>query len=144
MSIANYNISGDQNHNLNHFAGVVSLAMADEKITEDEENLLKRIAKKLHILEEKYIDVLKNYKKYPIVTPHGYDERIERLYDYSKIIYADSEVTGKEASILRKICVGLGFPLDNVAKVADEAIHLTINKNDIEEFTKAIKYVNRI
>ena len=144
MSISNYNLSGDQKHNVNHFASVVKLAMADEVITEGEEKLLKRVARKLHILDDKVKDILKNYKDYPTTTPNGYDDRIELLYDYAKIIYADDDVTKGEAKILRRICVGLGFPVDNVDKVADEAIHLVLNNNDLEDFNKAIKYVNRI
>jgi len=30
------------------------------------------------------------------------------------MIYADKEVASVEAKILRRICVGLGFPMDNV------------------------------
>lgn len=144
MSISNYNLKGDQKHNVHHFAGLVKLAMSDGVITEGEEKLLNRAAKKLHILQEKAKDILDNYKKFPITTPHGYDDRIELLYDYAKMLYADDGVTGKEASLLRKICVGLGFPVDNVDKVADEAIHLVLNNNDLDDFNKALKYVNRI
>ena len=60
------------------------------------------------------------------------------------MIYVDNEVTSDEAKVLRRICVGLGFPLDNVEKVTDETIHLILKNNDLEDFTKAIKYVNRI
>ena len=144
MSISNYNLTGDQKHNINHFASVVRLAMADGVITEGEEKLLRRVARNLHILEEKYKDILENYAEYPIVTPHNYDERIELLYDYSRMIFADESASGDEAIVLRKICVGLGFPTDNVDKVSDEAIHLVLNNNDLEDFIKAIKYVNRI
>lgn len=144
MSISNYNLTGQQKHNLNHFASVVKMAMADGVITEGEEKLLKKVARKLHILDDKVADVLKNYENYPMTTPHGYDDRIELLHDYTKMIYADDSVSAKEAGILRKVCIGLGFPLDNVEKVADEAIHLVLNNNSLEDFNKAIKYVNRI
>ena len=144
MSISNYNLTGDQKHNINHFAGVVKLAMADGELSEGEEKLLKRIASKLHILDDKYKDIIENYASYPITTPHNYDDRIELLFDYAKMIFADESASGDEAKVLRKICVGLGFPLDNVEKVTDEAIHLVMNENDLEDFTKAIKYVNRI
>jgi len=45
---------------------------------------------------------------------------------------------------IKKICKGLGFPINNAVKVTDEAIHLTLNDNDLEDFSKAIKRVNRI
>ena len=144
MALSDYNLTGEQKRNIEHFASIVRLALADNKITEGEEKLLKRLAKRFHILEDKYNEIIENPSKYPIHTPHDYDKRIERLYDLGKIIFADNEVSGDEAKVLRSICVGLGFPLDNVEKVADETIHLILNNNDLEDFTKAIKYVNRI
>jgi len=144
MALSDYNLTGEQKRNIEHFASIVRLALADNKITEGEEKLLKRLAKRFHILEDKYNEIIENPSKYPIHTPHDYDKRIERLYDLGKIIFADNEVSGDEAKVLRSICVGLGFPLDNVEKVTDEAIHLILNNNDLEDFTKAIKYVNRI
>lgn len=144
MSISNYNLKGDQKHNVNHFAGLVKLAMADGVISEGESKLLNRAAKKLHILEAEVKNIIANYKNYPVTTAHGYDDRIELLYDYAKMLYADDKVASKEASLLRRISVGLGFPVDNVDKVTDEAIHLVLNNNDLEDFNKAIKYVNRI
>lgn len=144
MGLSDYNLSGEQKRNIEHFASIVRLALADDIITEGEGKLLKRLAKRFHILEDKYNEILKNPSEHSVHTPHDYDKRIERLYDLGKMIYADEEVSGDEAIVLRKICVGLGFPLDNVEKVADETIHLILNNNDLEDFTKAIKYVNRI
>ncbi len=144
MGVSDYNLSGEQKRNIKHFASVVRLAMADKIITEGEEKLLKRLAKRFHILEEKYNEILQNPTKYSVHTPHNYNERIEHLYDLGKMIYADENVSGAEAKVLRSICVGLGFPLNNVEKVVDETIHLTLNNNDLEDFTKAIKQVNRI
>jgi len=144
MALSDYNLTGEQKRNIEHFASVVRLAMTDNVITEGEEKLLKRLAKRFHILEDKYNEIIENPSKYPIHTPHDYDKRIERLYDLGRMIFADNEVSGEEAKVLRSICVGLGFPLDNVEKVTDEAIHLILNNNDLEDFTKAIKYVNRI
>ncbi|MEX1382371.1 TerB family tellurite resistance protein [Lutibacter sp.] len=143
MSISNYNLSGDQKRNIEHFASIVKLALADAVITEGEEKLLKRLAKRFHILDDKYKEILENSDKYPRKGFHSYNERIEHLYDLAKMIYADDAVSIKEASVLRKICVGLGFPINNVEKVADEAIHLILKDNDLEDFTKAIKQVNK-
>lgn len=144
MALSDYNLSGEQKRNIEHFASVVRLAMADNVITEGEEKLLKRLAKHFHILEEKYNEILKNPSEYPVHTPHNYNERIEHLYDLGKMIYADEDVSGDEAKVLKSICVGLGFPIDNVEKVVDETIHLILNNNDLEDFTKAIKEVNKL
>lgn len=144
MKISDHNLNGEQKRNFDHFASLVKLALADNVITEGEEKFLKKIATKFHILDEKYDEILANPEKFCAHSLHNYDERIEHLYDLTKMIFADNEVTGIEAKVLRKICYGLGFPTDNVEKVVDEAIHLVLNDNDLEEFTKAVKYVNRI
>ncbi|WP_111706981.1 tellurite resistance TerB family protein [Lutibacter citreus] len=143
MGVSDFNLEGEQKKNIAHFASIVNLALADEIISEGEDKLLRRVAKRFHILEDKYKEILENSNNYPIKGLHSYDERIEHLYDLAKMIYADDEVSSKEVGILRKICTGLGFPIDNVEKVADEAIHLVLNDNDLEDFTKAIKQVNR-
>jgi uncharacterized tellurite resistance protein B-like protein len=144
MGLSDYNLGGEQKRNIAHFASIVRLSLADNVISEGEEKLLKRLAKKFNILEEKYKEILNSAKEYPVNAPHNYDERIEYLYDLAKMVYADENASSEEAKVLRKICIGLGFPLNNVEKVADEAIHLILNNNDLEDFTKAIKYVNRI
>jgi uncharacterized tellurite resistance protein B-like protein len=144
MAVSDYNLSGEQKRNIEHFASIVSLALADDVITEGEEKMLHRLARRFHILEEKYADIIENPDKYPINAPHSYDERIERLYDLTKMMYSDDEVSEKEVGVLRKICVGLGFPLNNIEKVTNEAIYLILKDKDLEGFTKAIKRANKL
>ena len=143
MGVSDFNLSGEQSKNIAHFASIVQLALADDVITEGEEKLLKRVANRFHILDDKYKKILESPENYSIKGLHSYDERIEHLYDLAKMIYADDEVTHKEMGVLRKVCIGLGFPIDNVEKLSDEAIHLVLNNTDLEDFTKAIKQVNR-
>jgi len=144
MGLSDYNLTGEQNRNIAYFASIVSLALADNVITESEKKLLEKLAKRFHILEDKFKEILENPEKFPMNAPHSYDERIEHLFDLTKMVYADAAVTGEETGALRRICVGLGFPLKNVEKVADEAVQLILKEIDLEEFTRAIKYVNRI
>lgn len=144
MALSDYNLSGEQKRNIAHFASIVRLALADDIITVGEEKLLKKLARRFHILDEKYKEVLENPDDYSQVTPHGYDERIEHLYDLATMVFADGEASKEEAGMLKKLVVGLGFPLDNAEKVTNEAIHLILNNNDLDDFSKAIKRVNRI
>ena len=144
FSLSNYSytpVEGDKN--LEHFSSIVKLALADSIITEGEEKLLKRLAREFHISDDMYNEIIENPDKYPIKGRHSYNERIEHLYDLAKMIYADGSVSKKEASVLIKICVGLGFPIHNAEKTADEAIHLILKDNNLEDFTEAIKQVNK-
>ena len=143
MSISDLYSSGEHRKDIGHFANIVKLAKADSIITESEQKLIDRMSKRLDISDKEYKEILNSPEKFPINPPVSYDERIERLYNLSKMIFADDEVVGDEASILRKVVVGLGFSFENSEMVTDEAIHLMMNENDIEEFTKAIKNVNK-
>ena len=144
MTIADYFATGAHKRNLGHFANLVEIAKADNVITEGEEKLLKRTAKRLNISDEEYKKVLKNPEDYPINPPVGYDESIVRLYRLSQMIYADDVPSKEEVNVMKKAIVALGFPLDNVDKIASEAVHLIMNNNDLEDFTKAIKNVNKV
>jgi len=144
MSISDLYSSGTHKKNISHFANIVRLALVDNIITEGEQKLIDRLAKRLEIDQVEYKDIIKNHHKYPINPPVSYNERIERLYDLTIMIFADDLVTAEQVSLLQRIIIGLGFPQDNAEKVGDEALHLIMNNNNLEDFTKAIKKVNRI
>lgn len=144
MSISDLYSSGQHKQEIGQFASVVKIALTDEVITEGEQKLLDRTARKLNISEVEYKKILDNPDSFPINPPVGYDESIERLYALTKMIYADNEVDKEEVILLRKVCAALSFPLDNIEKVCDEAIHLVMNDNDLDDFTTAIKKVNSI
>ncbi|MGG8495879.1 TerB family tellurite resistance protein [Tenacibaculum sp. TC6] len=144
MSISDLYSSGKHLQEIGHFASIVKIAKIDNVITDSEQKLLDVMAKRLHISSEEYTNILKNPEKFPVNPPVSYDERIERLYRLTKMIFADEIVDLQEVGILRKIAVALQFPVDNVEKVCDEAIHLVMNDNDLDNFTAAIKKVNLV
>ncbi|CAL2074826.1 TerB family tellurite resistance protein [Tenacibaculum finnmarkense genomovar finnmarkense] len=144
MSISDLYSTGKHKQEIGHFASVVKIAKTDGTISEKEQQLLERVAKKLNIDQTEYTAVLKSPEKYPVNPPVSYDERIERLYRLTKMVFADEHVDKKEVTLMQKIAVALQFPTDNVEKVCDEAIHLINNDNDLEDFTTAIKKVNTI
>lgn len=144
MSISDLYSSGQHKQELGHFASIVKLAEDDGVITEGEQKLLDRSARRLNINEEEYKAILKSPEKYPVNPPVSYDDRIERLYRLAKMVLADGKVDLHEVQLMRKIAVGLHFEEDNAEKVCDEAIHLIINDNDLDDFTLAIKKVDSI
>ncbi|MCO7184205.1 TerB family tellurite resistance protein [Tenacibaculum sp. XPcli2-G] len=142
MSISDLYSSGKHKQEIGHFASIVKIAKTDGVISEGEQLLLDRAAKKLNINEEEYKGILKNPEKYPINAPISYEERIERLFHLTKMIFADENVAKEEVGILRKIAIALHFSTDNAEKVCDEAVHLVLNNNNLDNFTEAIKKVN--
>jgi len=144
MAISDLYSSGKHKQEIGHFASVVKIAKTDDIITDGEQKLLDRTARKLNISDNEYKAILESPEKFPVNPPVSYDESIERLYSLTKMIYADTKVDKEEVVLLQKVAAALSIPLDNIEKVCDEAIHLVMNDNDLEDFTDAIKKVNSI
>ncbi len=143
MSISNLFDSGFKKRNEDHFAAIVRVAMSDGIINEAEKAFLDRLATKLDITEHDYKKILKNYKSHPINAPHSYDERLDRLYDLARMIWADHFEGSQQVDLLEKLCIGLGFNQDNVKYIADKALTLVHYEVNLEEFTEKMKNMNQ-
>ena len=143
MSISDLYDSGFRKRNEDHFAAMVRIAMSDTVITEDEKKFLDRTARKLDISEEHYKEILKDYKSHTINPPITYDNRLERLFDLGRMVYADHELGDKQVVMLERLAVGLGFTVTNVKYVVDKALTLVNEGVDLDTFKEEIKLMNR-
>jgi len=144
MSISDLYPTGLHQHNIAHFATIVRLALLDNKIDAKENELLKRLAVRLDITKNEFDAILKNPKNYPVSPPVSYDERLVCLYDLTKMLFLDKNPTIDKTSMLDRIAVGLGFPIENVREIVKEAIKFFLKEPDIDDFKAVIKKVNPI
>ena len=142
MSISDLYASGTHKENKSHFANIVRLALMDHVIKKGEQKLMNRLANSLGLSKEEYEDILKNHQNYPMEPLVSYDDRIERLYDLTKMMLVDNEISRHQVFLLKRIAMGLGFLKNSIKKVNYEAIHLVMNNADLDDFSKAIKKVN--
>ena len=143
MSFSDLFDSGFKKRNEDHFAAIVRVAMDDGVISDDEKAFLDRLARNLHISEEEYKTILKDYKSHPINPPHDYDRRLERLYDLARMVYVDHIKGDHEEILLTKISVGLGFHTKNVKYIIDKALTLVSDGVDLDTFVEEMKSMNR-
>lgn len=143
MSFSDLFDSGFKRRNEDHFAAIVRVAMDDGIISEEEKTFLDRLARRLDIGDNDYAIILKDYKSHPINPPTSYDNRLERLYDLSRMVYVDHIKGDHEEIVLCKIAVGLGFSTENVKYVVDKALTLVSNGVDLDTFMEEIKTMNR-
>ncbi len=143
MSIVDFFDSGFQKRNQDHFAAIVRIAMSDGVITDHERAFLDRLARKLDISEGDYKEILEDYQTHPINPPTSYDSRLERLYDLARMVYADHELGGRQAGMLERLGVGLGFTPVNITYVVDKALKLVHAGVDENNFKDEIKNMNR-
>jgi len=144
MSISDLFPTGKHKQNVGHFACIVRLALRDNNIDNNEYKLLKRLSVRLDISENEFKSILKNPEKYPINPPVSYEERLERLYDLTKMLFLDKNPTIDKTSTMDRVAVGLGFSAKNAREVVREAARFFLQEPDIEEFKKAIKSVNAL
>jgi len=144
MSISDLYPTGFHQQNLAHFASIVKLALFDNKIDSKEKLLLERLAIRLDISNAEFEEILKDPSKYPISSPISYDDRLEHLYDLTRILFLDKNPTIDKTSTMDRVAVGLGFPPENARMVVKEAVNFFMKEPDIEDFKKAIKKVNKL
>jgi len=143
MSISDLYDSGFQKRNQGHFAAIVRVAMSDGVINDEEKTFLDRLARKLDISDNDYQEILDNYSKHPINPPTTYNRRLERLYDLSRMVYADEQIGEKQTAILERLGIGLGFSPENISYVVDKALRLIKEGVAIDDFVDEIKNMNR-
>ncbi|MFT5216772.1 MAG: putative tellurite resistance protein B-like protein [Glaciecola sp.] len=143
MSISDLFDSGFKKRNEDHFAAIVRIAMSDGVINDAEKAFLDRLARNLNVSEHDYKEILKDYKTHPINPPLSFDSRLERLYDLSRILWADHLEGKDQVKMLRKICIGLGFKSENVKYITDKALKLVHQNIDLDTFTEEMRTMNQ-
>ena len=129
--------------NKDHFASILRVAMSDGVISKGEETFLDRLANKLNISEADYKQILKDYASHPINPPVSYDDRLERLYDLTRMVMADGIKEDDQVRLLHKFCVALGFHAVNVKYVSKKAFELVRQGDELDEFIYGVKNMNQ-
>jgi len=111
MSLLDYFSHGARKKNKCYFAGLVKVAFADGKLDKSELLYLERMAKRMGISEEDFAKILKHPEKFKLEPPLDYNERIEQLYHFTRMIFSDDEVKLNEVKTVRK-----GNPMARMVK----------------------------
>ena len=143
MSISDLFDSGFKKRNEDHFAAIVRIAMSDEIINDSERAFLDRLARNLNISENDYTQILKDFKNHPINPPTSYDNRLERLFDLTRMVWADHIEGDDQLKMLKKLSIGLGFNPDNVNYIVDKALNLVHNNISLDDFIEQMKTMNQ-
>jgi|SRR5699024_3420716 len=120
--------------NFTHFSSLVNIAAVDGEINPREEAVLRRLARQLNIDEEGYQKAIKEPNKFPINPPNTNIERLERLYDMLRIIFADHIMDPKEEVLLKKYAIALGFPPATSQEIIDRSIQILSGQLSFEDY----------
>lgn len=143
MSFSDLFDSGFKGRNQGHFASIVRVAMENNHLSTEEKLFLDKLAKQLEISEEDYTEILSNPFKYPINPPYLHVQRLERLYDLSRMVYADHVLGPKQKDILTRFALALGFTPGNVHYIVDKALSLLVMNVDLDTFLYEMQHMNK-
>ena len=139
MSKANIKPENTRKKILDHFSNLIILSLADDTISHEEQNFLDLYAKRLGLTDFEYQNVLLYPDKYQLNRAVNLEQRIEKLYNLTRVIYADHEIIRDEVVWLRRILINLGCSENDIDMVIEKAIHLIINNYNHDEFVDGIK-----
>ena len=137
MSFSDLFTSGFKQRNRDHFAAIVRVALSDGIVTDEEKAFLNRTAINLEIDDAEVADIMANPDNYPINPPADEKSRLERLYDLTRMVYADNIADEEEVLLLNRLVIGLGFNTEDSSAIAQKALTHVANGADEDEFVAA-------
>jgi uncharacterized tellurite resistance protein B-like protein len=108
-SIAHLFESGEQVRQKGHFLNLVMLARVDGTISNQENQLLKRVAQRLSLTDEQVQEIKDNPQDYPMIPPVTREERYERFIQMIQLLVADGISDTEEERMVKQLGVALGF-----------------------------------
>lgn len=139
MSFSDLYSSGFKQRNRDHFAAIVRVALSDGVISPEEESFINRTAINLEIEEDEVATIKANIDDYPINPPHTELRRLERLYDLTRMVFADKIADESEKKLMNRLVVGLGFPHEEVKEIIDQSFEEIEKGSDEDEFIASFK-----
>ena len=132
-----------KSRNKGHFSSIVRVATADGTLSPEEKLFLDKLAHNLEISPAEYEEILENPLKYPINPPYLYSQRLERLYDLSRMVFADHVLGQRQKNILMKFAIALGFTPSNARYIVDKALSLMVQNVDLDAFVYEMQHMNK-
>jgi uncharacterized tellurite resistance protein B-like protein len=130
---------GFKNRNKAHFAAIVNLALVDDHISEEEKAFIDRLAIYLEIDPDEVAEIMESPDKYKGAPPADKNSRLERLYDLSRMVFADNIADDNEKKLLNKLVIGLGFDADSSDKVVEKALEMVAKGIDVDDFIETFE-----
>jgi uncharacterized tellurite resistance protein B-like protein len=143
MSFSDLFDSEFKSRNKGHFSAIVRVAIADGDLSVEEKQFLDKLKSRLEISDAEYDEILENPLKYPINPPFLHVQRLDRLYDLSRMVYADHILGPKQKEILTRFALALGFTPGNVGFIVDKALSLLVLDVDLDTFLFEMQHMNK-
>jgi uncharacterized tellurite resistance protein B-like protein len=114
------NIFGPDKEGLrrSHVKNLVSIALADGHLSEDEWELLVYLASRLGVEEEEINAIRENPEAVKFVMPKTHDQRVQQIEDLVLLMSIDHDINPNEVELCKKI----SLKLDVLPQIVDDII----------------------
>lgn len=121
-----------------HFLRLYQIALCDEKFDHLEMQLLYKFAAERDISPEE-LDKILIGSVGEVTIPESVEERIEYLYDFALMIWADNKITEDELNTLKKYCKKFEFLDENIDALSNYLIECAKENKPKEEILFELK-----
>jgi len=121
-----------------HFLNLYSIALSDIEFNEKEIAVLYRIGEEKGIPKEEIDSIFLNPSSFSFHYPNSLVEKVEYLYDYAKLIVADSIIHDEEIIALKKFCKKFDFEEENIPSIIDLLIEAAKNNTPNADLIKFV------
>ena len=122
------------------FLGLYQMVLADAEVHPNELELLYEIGKeKCGMSEDEIQQAVFSPNTFVSLEGLSDEERIEYLYNLSRIAWADGKIEDKERETLQEASKRLGFAEENVVEISEFLLEQAKDKVSFEEVLQTIK-----
>ncbi|WP_264564708.1 hypothetical protein [Flavobacterium sp. N3904] len=117
-----------------HFLRLYQIALSDDQFDVLELQMLYHFADERGIPKEELDKLFLNPINTELSIPENLDTRIEYLYDFARIIWADGKITDDEVNMLKKYCRKFDFLDENINDLTNyliDCVQKGISKEEI-------------
>lgn len=126
-----------------HLLNMYLIAMSDSEFAESEMITILDIIQKKGISKEEFEKIIINPTNIPFTVPEDVVLKIEYLFDFAKIIWADGVIDKNERIALIDYCVKFGFEQEAAVELAEWLLELSKNEISKEElYTEISNLIN--
>lgn len=102
-----------------HIKNLITVAMADGHLAEEEWALLLRIAQRLNMSTEEIQNIKNNPGETKFVVPKKYQDKLQQVNDLVALMMVDGDIDKKELELCKK----LALKLDLLPRVVNDLVN---------------------
>jgi uncharacterized tellurite resistance protein B-like protein len=108
-----------------YMKNLITVAMADGHLSEEEWEMLKALARVMGITEEEIISIREHPETVKFIPPKKYEDKVQHIQDLVAVMTVDDHINPKELELCKKIAL----KLDLLPQLVDEIVSSILHPN---------------